>query len=97
QQYGFPTPVGGSGQLAAALERRAVAAGAQIRTGQHVQRIDVRGGRAVAVRARRAVLADVSAPALYQRLLPADALPARLHEDLRHFEWDTPVVKVNWA
>src|SRR5689334_16906116 len=77
QQYGFPAPVGGAGQLAAALERRALAAGAQIRTGRHVERIDVRGGRAVAVhtaagltvRARRAVLADVSAPALYQRML----------------------------
>jgi phytoene dehydrogenase-like protein len=105
QQYGFPAPVGGAGQLAAALEKRALAAGAQIRTGQHVERVEVRGGRAVAVhtangltvRARRAVLADVSAPALYQRMLPADALPSRLHEDLRHFEWDTPVVKVNWA
>jgi phytoene dehydrogenase-like protein len=105
QQYGFPAPVGGAGQLAAALERRALAAGADIRTGERVERIDVSGGRAVAVRtatgltvrARRAVLADVSAPALYQRLLPASALPARLHDDLRHFEWDTPVVKVNWA
>lgn len=105
QQYGFPAPVGGAGQLARALERRAVAAGVEIRTGELVDRIDVRGGRAVAVhtasgltvRARRAVLADVSAPALYQRLLPASALPARLHEDLEHFEWDTPVVKVNWA
>ncbi len=105
QQYGFPAPVGGAGELAAALERRARAAGAEIRTGQHVERIDVAGGRAVAVhtaagltvRVRRAVIADVSAPALYQRLLPASALPARLHDDLRHFEWDTPVVKVNWA
>jgi phytoene dehydrogenase-like protein len=105
QQYGFPAPVGGAGQLAAALERRALAAGADIRTGELVERVDVAGGRAVAVhtatgltvRARRAVLADVSAPALYQRLLPASALPARLHDDLRHFAWDTPVVKVNWA
>lgn len=105
QQYGFPAPVGGAGQLAAALHRRALAAGAQIHTGQRVERIGVVGGRAgtvhtaagMTVRARRAVLADVSAPALYQRLLPADALPARLHADLERFSWDTPVVKVNWA
>jgi phytoene dehydrogenase-like protein len=105
QHYGFPAPVGGAGELAAALQRRAVSAGAQIRTGQHVERIDVRNGRAVAVhtaagltvRARRAVLADVSAPALFQRLLPASALPARLLADMERFTWDTPVVKVNWA
>ena len=105
QQHGFPVPVGGSGRLAAALARRATAAGADIRTMEHVERIDVSGGRAVGVhtssgltvRARRAVVADVSAPALYQRLLPPAALPARLRADLDRFAWDTPVVKVNWA
>ena len=105
QQYGFPVPVGGSGELAAALARRATAAGAELLTGEHVERIEVRGGRAVAVhsasglsvRVRRAVVADIAAPMLYRDLLPPDALPRRLHEDLEHFEWDTPVVKVNWA
>jgi phytoene dehydrogenase-like protein len=46
---GFPVPVGGSGQLSAALARRAGAAGAELRTGERVDRIEVRGGRAVAV------------------------------------------------
>jgi phytoene dehydrogenase-like protein len=46
---------------------------------------------------RRAVVADVNAPLLYRELLPVDAVPARLRSDLDHFEWDTPVVKVNWA
>ena len=105
QQHGFPVPEGGAGELAGALARRARAAGAEILTGERVERIDVRGGRAVAVRcasgrvvrARRAVIADVSAPALYRDLLPVDAVPARLRADLEHFAWDTPVVKVNWA
>jgi phytoene dehydrogenase-like protein len=105
QQYGFPVPVGGAGELAAALARRAESAGATLRTGERVERIDVRGGRAVAVhtatgltvRVRRAVIADVNAPTLYRTLLPAAALPPRLLDDLDHFEWDTPVVKVNWA
>jgi phytoene dehydrogenase-like protein len=105
QQRGFPVPVGGAGELAAALARRATMAGAELRTGEHVERIDVRGGRAVAVhcatgrtvRARRAVIADVAAPVLYRDLLPAAAVPARLRADLEHFAWDTPVVKVNWA
>jgi phytoene dehydrogenase-like protein len=105
QRHGFPTPVGGSGELAAALARRAAAAGADLRTGEHVERIEVCGGRAVAVhtatgltvRVRRAVVADVAAPTLYCDLLPADALPARLRADLERFAWDTAVVKVNWA
>jgi phytoene dehydrogenase-like protein len=105
QEHGFPTPVGGVGELAAALARRATAAGAEIQTGQRVERIDVRRGRATGVRtaaglevrARRAVVADVSAPSLFQDLLPAEALPPRLREDLSHFAWDTPVLKVNWA
>ncbi len=105
QHHGFPVPVGGAGELAAALARRAEAAGAALCTGHRVERIDVRAGRAVAVhtaagltvRVRRAVIADVNAPTLYRDLLPADAVPARLHADLDRFAWDTPVVKLNWA
>ncbi|HYZ09144.1 MAG TPA: NAD(P)/FAD-dependent oxidoreductase [Pseudonocardiaceae bacterium] len=105
QDGGFPVPAGGAGELATALARRAESAGAQLHTGERVEQILLRGGRAVGVRtaggrtvrARRAVIADVSAPSLYRDLLPAGALPRRLHEDLRRFEWDTPVVKVNWA
>jgi phytoene dehydrogenase-like protein len=105
QDVGFPVPVGGAGQLAAALTRRAEAAGAQLYTGHRVERIDVRGGRAVAVhsatglsvRVRRAVIADVSAPSLYRELLPVHAVPAGLRRDLDRFQWDSPVVKVNWA
>src|SRR3954453_20131797 len=40
QLYGFPAPVGGAGQLAVALHRRAMAAGADVRTGERVERID---------------------------------------------------------
>jgi phytoene dehydrogenase-like protein len=105
QRHGFPAPGGGAGRLAAALRRRAETAGAQIRTGERVERVVVRAGRAVgvrtrtglAVRARRAVVADVSAPALFGQLLPVDAVPARLRDDLRRFEWDAPTVKIDWA
>jgi phytoene dehydrogenase-like protein len=97
--------VGGSGELAVALGRRATTAGADLRTGEHVERIEVSGGRAVAVhtasglsvRVRRAVVADVAAPTLYRDLLLPEVLPPRLHADLARFVWDTPVVKVNWA
>ncbi|MHA7652904.1 phytoene desaturase family protein [Mycobacterium sp. ML4] len=105
QDRGWPVPVGGSGQLTAALVRRACSAGARIEYGHNVSRIAVRGGRAVgvmteggrAVKARRAVVADVTAPRLFCDMLPADALPASLLEDLEHFVWDPPVVKVNYA
>ena len=70
QQHGFPVPEGGAGQLSAALARRLVAHGGTLRCGAPVVEVVVRNGRAVAVRtaagdsvdARRAVLADVSAP-----------------------------------
>ncbi len=105
QDVGFPVPIGGAGQLTAALVKRATSVGAKLVCGAAVDAIDVRGDRAVAVhtadgrtmRVRRAVVADVSAPVLYQRLLPRNALPVRLFDDLRNFLWDTPVVKVNYA
>lgn len=105
QDVGFPVPEGGAGRLADALVARARAAGAQLLTGTEVTRVVVGHGRALgvltaggeAVRARRAVLADVSAPALYGRLLAPDDVPPRLREDLGRFEWDLPTVKLNWA
>jgi phytoene dehydrogenase-like protein len=104
QDVGWPVPVGGSGQLTAALVNRACAAGAQIECNQNVARVEVRAGRAVGVtttdgrtvRARRAVLADVTAPRLFCDMLPADAVPT-LREQMEHYIWDPPVVKVNYA
>ncbi|ORA36921.1 phytoene desaturase family protein [Mycobacterium aquaticum] len=105
QDGGWPVPVGGAGQLTAALVRRATAAGVQIECGREVDGIAVRGGRAIGVRTtdgttvrvRRAVIADTSAPRLYRDLLPADAVPASVLDSMRHFDWDTPVLKVNYA
>jgi phytoene dehydrogenase-like protein len=105
QQHGFPVPEGGAGELAAALCRRAQAAGATVTCGARVTRVVVRGGRAVAVRtadgtevdARRAVLADVDAPRLYLELVGSGHLPPRFLEDLRRFEWDHATFKVDWA
>jgi phytoene dehydrogenase-like protein len=104
QDVGFPSPEGGSGRLAEALAERARRAGASITVNERVTRIEVRSGRAYAVRtaggrtirARRAVVADTSAPSLYQQLLPESAVPRRLREDLKRFEWDLPTVKVNY-
>ena len=62
-------------------------------------------GRAVAVRtadgeryaAGRAVVADVLAPALYERLLAPEDVPDRMRAALRPFALDPGTVKVDWA
>lgn len=105
QTYGFPAPVGGAGALTASLVRRLERRGGAVRCGEKVTEVAVRGGRAVGVRtekgesvpASRAVLADVSAPALYGELVDAAQLPGRLLDDLRRFQWDFATFKVDWA
>ncbi|MER6033855.1 NAD(P)/FAD-dependent oxidoreductase [Streptomyces sp. NPDC001835] len=105
QTYGFPVPVGGSGELTAALVRRIRSRGGELHCGRRVERVVVRGGRAVGVRtadgqavaARRAVLADVAVPALYEELVGPEHLPAQVLDDLRHFQWDFATFKVDWA
>ncbi len=105
QTVGFPVPAGGAGELTQALARRFEAGGGEIRTGVEVVRIEVAGGRAVAVRsaggeryaAGKAVVADVLAPALYTRLLERSAVPDRILRSLETFELDPGTVKVDWA
>lgn len=105
QFHGFPVPVGGAGALTSALVRRLASRGGRVRCGQRVSEVVVRQARAVGVRtasgdavpARRAVLADVSAPSLYGELVGAEHLPDRLLGDLRRFQWDFATFKVDWA
>jgi phytoene dehydrogenase-like protein len=105
QDVGFPVPEGGAQNLARALESRFVAAGGQVRTGARVTSVEISGGRAVGVRtadgttvrARRAVLADVAAPALYRDLIGTGQLSPRLLADVDRFQWDNPTLKLNWA
>ncbi|TDD95850.1 phytoene desaturase family protein [Actinomadura rubrisoli] len=105
QRYGWPVPEGGAGELTAALVRRLEARGGRVRCGTPVASVIVRGGRALgvrtasgeAVRGARAVLADVSAPALYGGLVGWDDLPGSLRADMRRFDWDHATFKVDWA
>lgn len=104
QEVGFPVPRGGAGQLAAALAARARSAGAELVTDAEVTEVVVRGGRALgvrtaggAVRARRAVLADVPAPTLFGSLVPRDVLPPAMQARLDRFPWDDATLKVDWA
>ena len=105
QDVGYPVAEGGAQSIADALVRRLEARGGEIRCGVRVTGVTVRDGVAVGVRAAdgeaypagKAVLADVSAPALYRDLVGLDQLPARVASDLDNFRWDDSTVKVDWA
>lgn len=104
QHLGYPVPEGGAGTLSNAMARRFEAAGGRIVTDSRVNQVSVRDGRAVGVRtatgevkARQAVIADVSAPALYGSLIAEPDLPASTRQQMRRFVWDPATVKVDWA
>jgi phytoene dehydrogenase-like protein len=105
QDVGFPVPRGGAQQLSDALARRFSQAGGVVATDTEVTHIVMSGGTAVgvrtadgtAIRAKRAVLADVVAPVLYRRLVGEERLPATLRRRLDQFQPDYPTMKLNWA
>lgn len=105
QAHGFPVPEGGAGRLVAALVRRLEARGGEVRCNTPVVRIDVRRQRVVSVTTadgqtvpvRRAVLADVGAPALYRQLVAAEHLSPVMLDDIRRFQYDAATFKVDWA
>lgn len=105
QEQGWPVPQGGSGELTAAMVRRLHAAGGALECGRPVVRVEVDAGRAVAVHtadgerivARRAVLADVVAPSLYQDLVDRAAVPGRVLVDLQRYQRGAATFKVNWT
>ena len=105
QEFGWPVPVGGAQQITDALVSRLQRRGATIEYTTRAERVLVARGQARGVRtadgrdvrARRAVLADVPAPALYLDLVGERHLPPRVVEDLAHFRWDGATVKVDWA
>ncbi len=105
QLHGYPVAEGGAGAITAALVRRLRGLGGELACGTPIERIEVSGGRARAAvaadgrrfRARRAILADCGAPALYLRMLPRDAVSEREREQLRRFQYDNSTFKVNWA
>jgi phytoene dehydrogenase-like protein len=83
---------------------RLEAAGARVVCGERVERIECRGGRAVAARtaearyeARRAIVADIGAPQLYADLLAGEPLPRRVLEEIDAFQYDNGTVKVDWT
>jgi phytoene dehydrogenase-like protein len=101
---GFRIPVGGARSITDALLRRLVEKGGEIRLGQRVEQVIVRGGRAVAVRTRdgqieikHAVLADVGPPALYLQLLSEAGGVAWMRPRARRFRYGWGTFKMDWA
>ncbi|HVM34555.1 MAG TPA: NAD(P)/FAD-dependent oxidoreductase [Actinomycetota bacterium] len=105
QEHGYPVPEGGAGELTHALVRRLESKGGRVECNARVVQIDVQKGRAAGVRTsdgqvhpvRKAVLADVSATALYRDLVASEHLPNRVLEDVARFQFDNGTVKVDWA
>ncbi|MFF5292048.1 phytoene desaturase family protein [Paractinoplanes globisporus] len=105
QQVGWPVPRGGAQSITEALVRRLESRGGQVVYEAPVERILIARGRAMGARtsggtdyrARRAVVADVPAPALFLDLVGTRWLPPRLIDDLAHFRWDGATVKIDWA
>jgi phytoene dehydrogenase-like protein len=105
QDVGYPVPEGGAGELTEALVRRLHTAGAELRCGEPVERVLVRGGRATGVRlaggevvpARRAVIAAIHVLPLLRELVGVEHLDGDRRADLDRFELDLATVKVDWT
>jgi len=104
QSQGWPVPRGGAGAITDALVSRLRSVGGELRCGSPVTSVVVEDDRAVGVvvdgqviRARRAVLADVVAPRLYEDMLPAGTLPERTHDAMRRYQRGAATFKVNWT
>lgn len=102
-RYGWPFPRGGMGSFVSALVRRAEREGAHVRCSATVGEVLVRRDRVAGVRLESgeiitadAVISTVSAGVL-SRLLPPDALPARLSRRLHRWRYGTGVFKLDYA
>jgi phytoene dehydrogenase-like protein len=102
---GFRVPVGGARAITRALLQRLEEAGGRIQLSTHVDHLVVRRQRVVAVRTgqgeeiavRRAVLADVGAPALLLKMVPATSVGWWLRRSMRRFRYGWGTFKMDWA
>ncbi|HUB07367.1 MAG TPA: NAD(P)/FAD-dependent oxidoreductase [Myxococcales bacterium] len=101
---GCIVPLGGAGELTAALCKRLAEAGGELRCATGAAKILVRGGAVAAVRTRggdeipcRAVLADVTPWALCGGLVDERELPPLLVDGVRLFAHGWGTFKVDWS
>jgi phytoene dehydrogenase-like protein len=96
---------GGAGAIASALRKLIGAHGGTIHTGIEVSQVLVEGGRAIGVRtnsgdvftAARAVIANVTPPLLFGRLLSSAAVPHRVRKRAAEFRYGPGVFMVHLA
>lgn len=102
---GFRVPLGGAKAITLALLQRLQEWGGRISLGARVKEVLVRKRRAVAVRTetgeeiavRRAVLADVGAPALFLKLLRPGQVGGWVAQRMRRFRYGWGTFKMDWA
>jgi phytoene dehydrogenase-like protein len=105
QEGGMAIPRGGGAKLADALVRLIRDHGGVCETGEDVERVLVRNGRAVGVRlaggeavtAEDAVIANVTPTQLYERLLDDAAIPAPVREGARRFRYGRAEMQIHFA
>lgn len=105
QTKNMPVPVGGAGRLAEGFAAAADEAGVTIVTGAAVQRVIVRGGKAVGVEttdgrsfsASKAVVADTHARNLFGKLVSEDELGGEFMNRLRWFRPGSGMFKLDIA
>ena len=101
---GMPIVKGGAANFIRAFERLLHDSGVDVYTGQLVEKIIVRGGTATGVlaggehiAASRAVLASVTPTALYQDLLPPEAVPPVVASQTRSYRYGRAAMQVHVA
>ncbi|GAA2874012.1 NAD(P)/FAD-dependent oxidoreductase [Streptomyces mexicanus] len=103
--FGLPVVAGGAQNFVRAFEALLRERGADIRTGQPVERLLLADGRVTGVitgdgtvRARHAVLASVTPAALYGRLLPPDApVPPAVRDQARRYRPGRAAMQIHVA
>jgi phytoene dehydrogenase-like protein len=104
QEVGMPIPAGGAQALPDALRTLIEDRGGAVRTGERVEEILVRGGRAIGVRipsgeilARRAILATIEPQQVFLRLLREGTIPSGFLQAVRRYEWGTAAFRLDLA
>jgi phytoene dehydrogenase-like protein len=102
---GYQVPRGGAQAISDSIAGRLRSFGGTVQLGTRVTSIEVREGRAVAVRtqagdeirAREAIVANTSAPALFTELIEAKHLPGRVVRRMARFPVGWGTFKMDWA
>jgi phytoene dehydrogenase-like protein len=102
---GYAVPVGGAQAITDTLVRMLETHGGSLRLGARVTKIEVEGKRArgvvledgTRIRAKRAVVANTSVPALFGKLVESSALPGRIVRRSQKFAQGWGTFKMDWA